>query len=232
MMASPYKKIIVACLLCALIVAIYASNVLQYITLNQLKIHRLFLQEVVASHYFLAVITFIDSYIIFAACALPAAAILTVAGGFLFGTFWGALYTNIGATIGATGAFLVVRYLIGNSFQERYAQRLTAFNASMNRYGSLYLLSIHFVILIPFFIINILAALTNISLWTFVWTTAVGIIPGSLMYAFAGSQLMHVESLRDIFSWKIIATIFILICVSLLPLYMQKIRGNKRENGV
>lgn len=221
-MAQYYKKLIVAAVVLFFVVAIHVSGVLHYLTFDQLKMNRLVLQQTVLHNYFIAIASFIGMYIVFAACALPGAFILTLAGGFLFGTFWGALYANIGATIGATCAFLMVRYLVGNFVQDRYKNQLSNFNAAIDRYGPNYLLSMRFIALIPFFIINILAAFTDISLWTFIWTTSIGITPGALVYAFAGQQIAYIESPSDIFSVKIIMAFFLLALLALVPVIVRK----------
>ncbi len=201
------------------------SGITEWISLDQLKTHREYLQQVIANHYLLAVFCYISFYVTAVAFSLPIGAVLTVAGGFLFGIIAGTFYTNIGATVGATIAFLLVRYLIGDTVQQKYAVPLAQFNKSIERYGSNYLLVIRFIAVIPFFLVNALAGLTNLSLWTFIWTTAIGILPGSLVYAFAGQQLNEIESLRDIFSFNMLLVLFFLALLALLPVivtYLQQ----------
>ena len=106
---------------------------------------------------------------------------------------------------------------------------MAQFNKAMKLYGKNYLLVIRFVAVIPFFLVNILVGLTNLSLWTFIWTTAIGILPGSLVYTFAGQQLNEIESLRDIFSFNILLAFFFLALLALLPIivtYVQQWHKN------
>ncbi len=208
-----------------IIVMVRFSGIAEWISLDQLKTHRDYLQQVIVNHYLLAVFCYISLYITVVAFSLPIGAVLTVAGGFLFGIIAGVFYTNIGATVGATIAFLLVRYLIGDTVQQKYAVQLAQFNKSIERYGSNYLLVIRFIAVIPFFLVNALAGLTNLSLWAFIWTTAIGILPGSLVYAFAGQQLNEIESLRDIFSFNMLLLFFFLALLALLPVivtYLQQ----------
>ncbi|HEB41686.1 MAG TPA: TVP38/TMEM64 family protein [Candidatus Dependentiae bacterium] len=219
------KKLIVLFILVGIIIMVRFSGITEWVSLAQLKMHRDYLQQVIANHYLLAVLFYISCYITAVAFSLPIGAILTVAGGFLFGIIAGTFYTNIGATVGATIAFFLVRYLIGDTVQQKYAVQLARFNKSMEQYGSNYLLVIRFIAVIPFFLVNILAGLTNLPLLTFIWTTAIGILPGSLVYTFAGQQLNNIEAVSDIFSFNMLLVFFFLAFFALLPVivtYMQQ----------
>jgi uncharacterized membrane protein YdjX (TVP38/TMEM64 family) len=122
-----------------------------------------------------------------------------------------------------------VRYLIGSYIQKKYRDQLASFNRALASGQVSYLLAIHFIAIIPFPLINLLAALTHVPLWTFIWTTAVGILPGSLIYAFAGNQLTTIHSLKDIFSFNIMVAFVLLALLALLPLGIRwaKIRRMK-----
>lgn len=222
-MKALYKKIGVAVVLLLCIVALSATGLFRYLSFDQLKEHQQLLRQLVQRHDRLSVVCFIAIYTLFQACMLPGAAVLTVASGFLFGTIPGTLYTTIGATCGGVCAFLIVRYLVGATIQKRYAQQLAPFNRALHKHGSPYLIGIHFVAFIPFSLVNVLAACTTISLWQFVWTTAVGVIPVSCVYAFAGEQLTYLASARDIFSWHIVGALAILALFAVVPWFMQRV---------
>jgi len=225
MCMSRDKKFIVALIILGIIMVLRFSSITEWMSLAQLKAHRDYLQQVVSQHYLLSVICYISLYIAAVAFSMPVGVVLTLAGGFLFGVIAGVFYANIGATLGATIAFLLVRYLIGETIQQKYAVQLAQFNKAMKRYGKNYLLVIRFIAVIPFFLVNILVGLTNLPLWTFMWTTAIGILPGSLVYTFAGQQLNEIESLRDVFSLKILLAFLLLALLALLPIlvtYMQQ----------
>lgn len=226
-MKSLYTKVLIGFIVSACIIYLHVSGILHYLTLDYIKLQRLWLQEFVTHHYGLSVIFFISLYILVITFALPVAAVLTVAGGFLFGGFIGAIYTNIGATIGAICSFLIIRYLAGNDIQEKYHHQVQPFNDNLRKYGSTYLLIVRFIGLIPFFLINIIASLTTISLWTFTWTTSVGIFPGSFVYSYAGHNIMNLSSLSDIISWHNAVLMLMLTLFAIVPLMVTKIIGKK-----
>ena len=138
--------------------------------------------------------------------------------------FLGALYVNVAATTGATLAFLFARYIAGQSLQAKYGDRLARFNEELESNGWSYLLTLRFIPIFPFFLINLFAGLTNIRLRTFVWTTSVGIFPGSLIYAYAGQQLGTISAVKDIFSTKVLLAFLLLATLAVFPVIYKKIR--------
>ena len=120
------------------------------------------------------------------------------------------LYVNIGATCGAVLAFLSARYLLGSRLQESYGAQLAKFNGEMERNGVRYLLTLRLIPVFPFFLVNFLSGLTRVHLSTFTWTTAAGIIPGTVVFAYAGHQLETVHSVGDIFTGKVLSAFLLL----------------------
>jgi len=120
-------KIIVGAVIIGAAVAARLSGADRYINLETLRRYREDLLVLVDANYAAAALAYIALYIAATSLSLPGAAVLTLAGGFVFG-LWGVLYVNIGATAGAFLAFLAARYLLGNWMQERYGERLDAFN--------------------------------------------------------------------------------------------------------
>ncbi len=206
----------------AALIAIHQSPLAHYFTIEQLKADRDWLQAFVHQHAIGAMFAYVGLYILAASFALPITAALTIFGGFLFGAVRGTVLTNIGATFGAIASFLVARYLLGTMLQEKYATQLANFNKNIEQYGAYYLLSLRFLVIVPFFLVNLLAGLTNVRLLTFALTTSIGIIPGSLIYSIAGRELATIESLRDIFSWELILAFVGLALLALLPLILQR----------
>ena len=147
-----------------------------------------------------------------------------MAGGYLFGTFPAIVYVNIGATGGAVLAFLAARYLLGARLQERYRDRLANFNDEMERNGTRYFLTLRLIPVFPFFVVNFLAGLTRVPLGTFSWTTSLGIIPGTAVFAYAGHQLEHVRSISDIFTGKVLFAFLILAAFTLAPAIIDRFR--------
>jgi uncharacterized membrane protein YdjX (TVP38/TMEM64 family) len=218
------KKILLFMIIASIILGIRLSVLGDYLTFENLKQNREHLHVFVSEHYLLSVLLYILIYIIVTGISLPGATTMTLAGGFLFGTFLAAVFVNIGATIGATMAFLVSRYLLGSWIQNRYHDKLEKFNNEIEMNGYRYLLTLRFIALFPFYLINLLTGVTKIPLKTFIWTTSVGIFPGSLVYAFAGSRLNFIESPKDIFSLQILIAFLLLALLPLLPVAIKKLK--------
>jgi uncharacterized membrane protein YdjX (TVP38/TMEM64 family) len=226
-MSKQKKRVILLVCFIAVIVIVRSSPLGGLFTFENLQQHRESLLLFVKDYYWLSVLSYICLYILVASLSLPGAAVLTLAGGFLFGTSASTLYVNIGATTGASFAFLVARYLLGNRLQEKYQGQLSKFNTEIERSGKSYLLTLRFIPVFPFFLINFLAGLTAIPLWTFIWTTSIGIIPGTAVYAFAGQQIGSLNSLSEILSKKMIAVFVVLALFALVPVIVRRITGRK-----
>ena len=158
------------------------------------------------------------------ACGIPAIGPLTLVGGFLFGTLFGTLYALTGATVGVISMVLFVRYVVAQTIAKRYGNKLAKFNKRLQAYGHSYLLTMHLLTVIPFFVIATLAGLADVSLITVVWTTIVGSFPLIFIYAFAGRQLGTITSLGDIFSPQIIAAFVLLALLALIPMVIRRVR--------
>jgi len=176
-----YKRTLLLIFLIGFIIFLHFVGINKYLNFETFKQNKGFLIEYVNNNYYLSVLIYIVIYILIVISTLPLAALSTVISGFIFGVFWGSIYSIIAGTIGATISFLILRYLVGSYFQKRFSNKLKKFNDDIKNYGAIYSLILHFAGIFPFFVINVLSALTNLSLFTFVWTTAVGIIPGTLV---------------------------------------------------
>lgn len=215
----------------AAVIAINLTGLSKEFTFQNLENSREAVKNFLRENYALSALIFIGVYIAVTALSVPGATILTLAGGFLFGTLPGALFVNAGATIGATGAFLAARYFIGGVVQEKYSGNLENFNKEIKANGANYLLTLRFIPVIPFFLINILAGMTRINIWTFVWTTSAGIIPGSIVYAYAGNNLGALKSASGILSWPIISALLLLALFSIVPVFLKKFTGARGKRS-
>ncbi len=216
------KALVVGFVIVGIIIFVWYMGWHNYFTLASMQSNRTHLEEAVIRNYWKAVAIFIAIYTAVIALAMPGVPPLTMIGGFLFGFWQAGLYATVSATVGTTISFLLIRYLLSNLIRGKYAQKLERFNEKIASHGAAsYLLTLQLMGIIPYFIINTLAALANVSIFTFVWTTCVGSIPIIFIYAFAGRQLYLVESVRDIFSPSIIAMLLLLIGVSLMPLLFR-----------
>ena len=207
-----------------LLVVLRYSGLGDYVTLESVREKRELLAEFVMAHYAWAVLIYMVWYVVIVTLALPLTALSTVVGGFFFGVAPTVIYTNLGATLGATCFFLLVRYLWRDMVQKQYQHRLAWFNDQVKKYGVYYLISMRFLAFIPFFVENLLVGLSEVPAWTFAWTTSVGIIPGSIVYAFAGKQLTTINSIRDVFSFNILIAFTLLALLALVPILFQRYR--------
>lgn len=176
--------------------------------------------QLVATNYWEAVTIYTAVYGILIAASFPIVMPLTILGGYAFGTWLGTIYSLLAAVSGSIVVFALFRYVFGQAVQRRYSKQLAWFNQKVSDHGSSYLLVLHFL-LVPYSIINVLAAITPISWWTFMWTTLVGSFPILLIYAFAGKQLNTIKSTGDILSPSIIVLFIVLILLSLLPIIIK-----------
>ncbi len=221
------KKILLILALCLCVAAVKFSGVSNYLTFDSLKTHKETIHLYVDAHPVQSPVAYVVIYAAAVALSIPGAVILTLAGGFLFGTIKAAILVNMGATMGSAIVFIITKYLLGDWLQRRYEKQLERFNSEMASRGRNYLLTVRFIPVFPFFLINILAGLTRIRLWTFVWTTAVGILPGDLVYSFAGSQLDTINSARDVLSPNILSAFVALAFLSVTPLIFNLIRKRR-----
>lgn len=216
------KALFISFLGVAVIVVVWYMGLYKYFSLTTLQENRVYLEEAVKTNYFRSVFIFMVVCISVISLGMPGVPPLTMIGGFLFGFIASAIYVSISATIGTTISFLLIRYVLGNVVRGKYAQKLERFNEKIASHGAAsYLLTLQLMGVIPYFVINVLAALANVSTVTFMWTTFVGSLPILFIYAFAGRQLYMVESVGDIFSPSIIALLVLLVLVAMMPVFLR-----------
>jgi pyruvate/2-oxoglutarate dehydrogenase complex dihydrolipoamide dehydrogenase (E3) component/uncharacterized membrane protein YdjX (TVP38/TMEM64 family) len=158
-------------------------------------------------------------YIAVTALSLPGATVMTLAGGAVFGLLWGTVLVSFASTIGATLAFLLGRFLFRDAVQSRFGHNLRAVNAGIARDGAFYLFTLRLVPLFPFFVINLVMALTPIRTLTFLLVSQLGMFPATVVYVNAGTQLAKIESLAGILSPGLIVSFTLL---GLFPLIAKK----------
>jgi uncharacterized membrane protein YdjX (TVP38/TMEM64 family) len=223
------KKVLLFIVFVAGIAALRLSPLGGLLTFENLKDNRERLLSFVQDHYLRSAILYVVAYIVITALSIPGAGIMTLAGGFLFGVLPACLYIDFSATAGATFAFLIARYLLGAQLQEKYRTQLSAFNAEMGKNGSKYLLTLRMIPVFPFFVINFLSGLTNVTVRTFIWTTAVGIIPATAIFAYAGRQLGTINTVSEILSARVILALCALAALALFPVVFKRFKADARR---
>jgi uncharacterized membrane protein YdjX (TVP38/TMEM64 family) len=187
-----------------------------YFTFDNLVAHRDALVRLARDHRAFAAAAY-TAAVVSTAFFVPGAIVMTLAGGLLFGVLQGVILFNAGSVIGAAAAFLLARYAFGETLQRRYGSQLEGLNNELERHGYSYMIALRIVPVMPFFLMNYLAGVTRVRARTFVWTTALGMLPGSVVYCYAGSQRGRIESPGDILSPGVAAALALLALFSLLP---------------
>jgi uncharacterized membrane protein YdjX (TVP38/TMEM64 family) len=171
------------------LIAFFALGLNKYLTLDLIRENREALKVWVYDHKTEAVLLFIVAYIVVAAFSLPIGVLVTITGGFLFGSVFGAAWAVIGATIGATVVFLVAKTALSDPLRQRFAAQTKALEDGFRANAFSYMMLLRLVPLFPFWLVNLAAAFTGVSAGTFVLTTFIGIIPGTFVFASIGNGL-------------------------------------------
>lgn len=216
------KLAIVAVIACS-IVLFFVLDLGRFLSLETLKANRDHLLTFTEANYTASVVLFVLLYVAVAGLSLPGATILTLAGGFVFGAVPATLYVNIGATTGATLAFLAARYVLRDTVEQKFGRWLEPLQQGFAKNALSYLLTLRLIPLFPFFVVNLVSGLTRVSVGTYVAATALGIIPGSFVYAYAGRQLGVINSLKEIGSPQVLGAFVLLGAFALAPILYKKL---------
>jgi len=169
--------------------AFFALDLDRFLTVEALLAGRASLAAFRAAHPVALPAYFFAAYVAVAGTSLPGAAVLTLAGGAIFGLALGTVLVSFASSIGATLAFLSARFVFRDWVQARFGQRLSAINDGIARDGAAYLLTLRLLPIIPFWTVNLLMGLTSVRSWTFYWLSQLGMLPATVIYVYAGTQL-------------------------------------------
>lgn len=219
---SNLGKISIAIVVVLAVGAFFYLDLGKFLSLTALKENRDSLLAFTEANFAAAVAIFIGTYILVTGLSLPGAVILTLAGGFVFGAGLATLFINLGATTGATLAFLTARYVLRDTVEQKFGARLGPFQEGFAKNAFSYLLTLRLIPLFPFFMVNLVSGLTRVSVGIYVAATAIGIIPGSFVYAYAGRQLGTINSLKEIASPNVIGAFVLLGLLALVPVVYKR----------
>ena len=228
--SSPLGKIVILGILGLGIGAFFYFDLGQYVSLEAVKANRNGLLAYTNANFTAAVILYVAVYVLQTAFSLPGGAIMTLTGGFLFGSILGTIFVNIGATAGATLAFLAARYVLRDWVERKFGERIEPIQAGFAQNAFSYLLTLRLIPAFPFFLVNLVSGLTRIPLGTYVIGTSIGIIPGSFVYAFAGRQLGSINSLAEIASPPVLLAFTFLGLLALVPILHRKFVARKTSS--
>ncbi len=210
MKKSPGSKILLLAIILCLIWMFFLFDLDHFFSLSNLKNELEAFQAYFRQNRIITMVIYMAVYVIVAALSLPAATVMTLAGGAVFGLFYGTLLVSFSSTIGATLAFLFSRYLFKEWVQNRFSSKLPAVNKGMEKEGGFYLFTLRLVPIFPFFVINLVMGLTTIRTRVFYIVSQVGMLPGTIIFVNAGTMLAKIESARQILSLKIILSFVLL----------------------
>ncbi len=206
------KQIAVLLVLAAALAAWFALDLGSYLEFERLKASIEDLRAWYLENPLLAGAIYFAVYVGVTALSVPGAAVMTLAGGALFGFWYALLLVSFASSIGATLAFLVSRVLLRDWVQGRFGRQLRAVNEGFEKDGSFYLFSLRLVPIFPFFVINLLMGLLPIRVLPFYAVSQLGMLPGTAVYVNAGTQLGQLESAGGILSPGLLGS-FLLLAV-------------------
>jgi pyruvate/2-oxoglutarate dehydrogenase complex dihydrolipoamide dehydrogenase (E3) component/uncharacterized membrane protein YdjX (TVP38/TMEM64 family) len=201
------KRLLILAGVALAIGAFFAFHLQHQFTLAALKSDQHTFQAIRSASPWAAAAGFFALYVCMAALSLPGAAILTVAAGALFGIWEGTALVSFASAVGATGALGMARYVLRDGVQRRFSTQLAAINQGVRRDGEFYLLTLRLIPVFPFFLVNILMGLTPIRVRTFYWVSQCGMLPATLVFVNAGTQLARIETLAGIASPAILLSL-------------------------
>ena len=211
------------------IAAFIAFDLQRFITLDAIKSRQAVVTAYRDAHPLLAAAAYAALYVAVTGLSLPGAAVLTVAGGAVFGLLWGTLLVSFASSLGATLAFLAARFLFRDAVAARFGDRLRTVDAGIAKEGAFYLFTLRLVPVVPFFLVNLALGLTALPARTFYWVSQIGMLPATLVFVNAGTELGQITSLRGVLSPTLVVS-FVLLGV--FPLLAKKIVGGIRARRV
>ncbi len=234
-------------ILAALVALVFSMGWHQQLSLSNLIINRTAMHDFVAGNFWVALLAYLALYVAATSLMFPAASLITIAGGLVFGSILATLFTEIGATLGATILFLVVRTSFGSFLSERAGPFLAKLSDGFNDNAFSYLLFLRLVPAFPFWLVNVAPAFFNVRAGTYVAATALGILPGTFAYALLGEGLGSLILAQELanpgcadagtceidlsaaITPEIVAAMVGLVIVSVLPIIIKKWRARNRS---
>ena len=214
------KKLAVVILFIIAVGLFFILDLGQYLNLEFVKSQQAVIDNYYSQNPIKTGLLFFISYILITGVSLPGAGIMTLAAGAIFGLVWGTILVSFASVFGATMAFLIARYLFHDYVQEKFGKYLEPINRGMKKEGEFYLFTIRLIPIFPFFIINNLMALTPIKTLHFALISQIGMLPGTMVFVNAGTQLAKIESPGDVLSPELI---FSFVLLGIFPLLAKKL---------
>ena len=224
------KKWIPIIVIVMLMIAAYFLGIADFFTYEQIQKHHMTLTQYVSENFYLMSGLFILMYLVSTALSLPIGIYLSLLGGFLFPQPFSTIYVILGATVGASILFWAARTALGDSLRQKATPFLSKMEKGFNENAASYMLFLRLIPAFPFWLVNLAPAFLGVSYLTYLWTTAVGILPGVVVFTqfgagldavFEGNQEFSLDNIlnRDIKIALVALAIFVLI-----PVMVKKFR--------
>jgi pyruvate/2-oxoglutarate dehydrogenase complex dihydrolipoamide dehydrogenase (E3) component/uncharacterized membrane protein YdjX (TVP38/TMEM64 family) len=223
------SKLVLLLLVAALAIGFFALDLGRFLNLAYLRESQTSFAQLYAQSPWLVRGTYFVVYVAVAALSLPGAALVTLAGGGIFGLGWGLLLVSFASALGATLSFWMARFVLRDLVQSRFGTRLAEIDRGVQRDGALYLFSLRLIPIVPFFVINLAMGLTSMRAWKFYWVSQLGMLAGTAVYVNAGTQLANIQSLKDVVSPALLGS-FVLL--GLFPLLARKVMDMVKQRQV
>jgi len=222
------KPIVVGVLLALGAIAWLVFDPGRFLTLDRLHEDQQWLIQQKNANPVLFGALFFAVYVLVTGASLPGAAIMTIAAGALFGLLWGVALVSFASAIGATIAFVLARYVLRDFVRRHFEKQSSAVDAGMQKDGAFYLLALRLVPIFPFFLVNLAMGLTAIRVTTFYWVSQLGMLPGTIVYVNAGTQLAQIKTLSDVASPALLGSFALLGIFPLLAKFLlDRVKARK-----
>ncbi len=216
------KKIILLAIVIGLLAAVKLFHLGDYLTLSYIKTSQKKFEMLYSQRPYTVIASYSAIYILVTSLSLPGAAVMTLAGGALFGLYTGTVVVSFASSIGATLACFVSRYLLRDWVRKRFGDKTTAVTRGIEQEGAFYLFTLRLIPIFPFWLINLLMGLTNMPLRTFYWVSQTGMLPATIVYVNAGTELSKIDSLSGILSPRLILSF---TALGIFPFAAKKLVG-------
>ena len=204
------KRVFVLLLISSAVVSFFVFRLDQYLTLEKLKAYYSVFDSYYHTNRLFVLSVFFLAYIVITAASLPGAAVMTLFAGALFGLIFGTVIVSFASAIGATLAFLSSRVIIGDYIQNKYGDQLKKINSGIEKDGWVYLMTLRLTPVFPFFVVNLLMGLTKMSVVQYYIVSQIAMLPGTVVFVYAGQTLSELNSVQDILSPNVLIAFFVL----------------------
>jgi uncharacterized membrane protein YdjX (TVP38/TMEM64 family) len=218
LLASKTVRWFIAAWLVALVCIYLFTDLRKFLTLDSVRDAQSWFMQTYDASPWLVALAFFGIFTLISVISMPGAAALMLIAGSSFGLICGTLLSTLASAVGATIAMLLTRYFFRDAVETSYRDRMIEIDRGIEKSGLYYLFSLRVAPVIPYFILNWLCGLTTMRVWPFFWVSFVGMLPGTAVYVNAGNEIAKIDSLGNIFSWHIIASMMLL---ALLPLVLK-----------